>query len=217
MKSTPFLRIRQSLARYQREETGATLVELTIVLPLFLLVFFSLLDFGRMGAEYVMADKATQLAARIAVVRPPACPGVPQTNVRGSVPINTAPPRFGTNCTAASYVCAAQVPVSCSGNPADPTVAEIWAAIAPIMPRTATPANLWFNYTYDPRLGFLGGPYTPVVTVEIRNVNFQFVTPIGGLAAMVAPNAAQLPPATVAFPTMSKSLPGEDLALGTSG
>ena len=200
-----------------RDESGTTLVELAIVLPVFLLLFFGLIDFGRMGAEYVMADKATQLAARLAAVRPAACAGVPNVNLRGTVPINTVPPRFGTNCSAGATICTNPGTITCTGNLANPTVAEIWTATSALMPTTATPANLRFSYAYDPKLGFLGGPYVPVVTVEIQNLNFQFATPLSGLAALAGAGGAPTPGATLPFPPMSVSLPAEDLAQGNNG
>ncbi len=209
--------IRFRLQGLVRDDSGATLVELAIVLPVFLLLFFGLIDFGRMGAEYVMADKATQLAARLAVVRPAACVGVPNANLRGTVPINTVPPRFGAACSAGATICANPGTITCTGNIANPTVAEIWAATSALMPTTATPANLRFSYTYDPKLGFLGGPYVPIVTVEIQNMNFQFATPLSGLAALAGAGSAPTPGPTLPFPPMSVSLPAEDLAQGTNG
>jgi len=205
------------LSRFWHDETGTALVELAFVIPLFLLLFFGLIDFGLMGAQYVMADKAMQIASRIAVVRPAACPGVPATNLRGTVPLNTTPPRFGTNCSAGATVCAATSAPTCLGAAGNATVDEIWAAISPLMPSTATEANLSFTYTFDPNLNFLGGPYVPVVTVEITGLNFNFVTPLGGLAALATNGAGTGPAATVAFPAMSMSLPGEDLNLGENG
>ncbi|MGB2893980.1 MAG: TadE/TadG family type IV pilus assembly protein, partial [Albidovulum sp.] len=77
------------LRRFWADESGTTLVELAFVIPLFLLLFFGLIDFGRMGAEFVMADKAMQIASRIAVVRPAACPGVPASTARGATPVGT--------------------------------------------------------------------------------------------------------------------------------
>lgn len=210
-------RTRHILRQFRRDEDGTTLVELAILIPLFLLIFFSLIDFGRMGAEYVMTDKAMQLASRLAVVRPPACPGVPTFNARGAVPPNTVPPKFGTKCAAGAAICASPAPVTCSGTPGDPTVAEIWTAISPLMPTGSSEANLWFGYAYDPSLGFLGGPYVPLVTVEIRNLNFQFVTPLGGLAALATGGTGTGPGTTLPFPAMSMSLPGEDLDLGENG
>jgi hypothetical protein len=188
---------------------------MAIILPVFLLVFIGLVEFGRMGAEYVMADKALQLAARTAATRPAACPGVPDLNLRGAVPAGTTPPRFGTMCSAGATTCVNPGTFTCTGNLANPTVAEIWAATSVLMPTHATPANLRFSYSFDSNLGFLGGPYVPVVTVEIQNLNFIFTTPLTGLAALVG--AGTVPGATLPFPAMSTSLPAEDLALGESG
>ena len=199
------------------DSAGTTLVELAVVLPLFLLLFFGLIDFGRMGAEYVMAEKAMQRATRIAVVRPPACVGVPNVHQRGAVPNNTTPPRFGTFCRAGNNICASVATTTCSGNVADPTASEIWASISAWMPTSAAVENLSFSYTYDGQLGFLGGPYTPVVTVEIQNLNFQFASPLSGFAALAGSTATNVPGATIPFPSMSVSLPAEDLALGNNG
>lgn len=200
--------------RFIRADNGATLVELAVVLPLFLLIFFGLIDFGRFGAEYVMAEKAMQRAARIAVVRPPACAGVPPTNLRGPVPLNTLPPRFGTKCSAGANICATPTSIICTGSSGDPTVSEIWAAISGWLPRSATEANLSIRYEADPQLGFLGGPYVPIVTVEIQNLNFQFTSPLGGLATLAGASNPAIPGGNVQFPPMSVSLPAEDLANG---
>ncbi len=209
-------RVLHRLAGFWRDETGTTLVELAFVIPLFLLLFFGLIDFGRMGAEYVMADKAMQIATWIAVVRPPACAGVPATNLRGTVPANTTPPRFGTHCSANGWICAAPS-ASCTGTAANPTVNEIWAAVAPLMPAGSSTANLRFRNNFDANLNFLGGPYVPVVTVELVNLNFSFVTPLGNLARLATGNPGAGLAASVPFPAMSMSLPGEDLALGENG
>jgi len=209
-------RVAYSIRKFARDMGGTTLVELAIVLPIFLLIFFGLIDFGRMGAEYVMAEKAMQRAARIAAVRPPACAGVPTAISRGVVAPNTVPPKFGTLCSAGATICANPGTITCTGNAGDPTASEIWASVSGMMPTTATPANLSFTYAFDPALGFLGGPYVPVVTVEIQNLNFQFTSPLGGLAALAGAPGNNLP-GTLQFPTMSVSLPAEDLALGNNG
>ncbi|WP_413872617.1 TadE/TadG family type IV pilus assembly protein [Albidovulum sp.] len=205
------------LRRFWRDETGTALVELAFAIPLFLLLFFGLIDFGRMGAEYVMADKAMQIATRIAVVRPPACPGVPATNLRGTVPAGTVPPRFGTACSAGATICATASAAPCTGVAGNPTVNEIWTAIAPLMPAGSSVANLSFRYDFDPNLNFLGGPYVPVVTVELTNLNFSFVTPLGGLAAVATQGPVSGLSGSLPFPAMSMSLPGEDLNLGENG
>lgn len=205
------------LRRFWADESGTTLVELAFVIPLFLLLFFGLIDFGRMGAEFVMTDKAMQIASRLAVVRPAACAGVPASNTRGATPVGTVPPRFGTPCSAGGTVCAAPATISCAGAAGNATANEIWTAIAPLMPAGSSVANLGFRYEFDPALNFLGGPYVPVVTVELTNLNFAFVTPLGNLAAVARGAVPGGPGWGVPFPAMSMSLPAEDLNLGENG
>lgn len=202
--------------KFLKAEDGSTLVEFAIVTPIFFLLLFGLIDFGRLGFEYVMANKAVQLAARIAVARPPGCPGVPTVNARGAVAVGAVPPFFGTNCRAGATVCLNPGTQTCVGLVSNATVSEIWTQIKPLMPYNAVPANLTFSYSFNSDLGFLGGPYTPMVTVKITNLNFNFVTPLGALAALATGDASSLP-SQLPFPTMSVSLPGEDLALGEAG
>ncbi|MBE9477100.1 MAG: pilus assembly protein, partial [Proteobacteria bacterium] len=156
-------RLKNSICVFAQDETGATLVEFAIVLSIFLFLFFGLIDFGRLGFHYVNAEKAMQVAARVAAVRLPACPGIPSINARGIVAGGTLPPDFGTSCRAGANICVNVGTVSCSGSVANPTASEIWTLIAGALPNDATIANLKFSYTYDNNLGFLGGPYVPVV------------------------------------------------------
>lgn len=210
-------RLKNSICVFAQDETGATLVEFAIVLSIFLFLFFGLIDFGRLGFHYVNAEKAMQVAARVAAVRLPACPGIPSINARGIVAGGTLPPDFGTSCRAGANICVNVGTVSCSGSVANPTASEIWTLIAGALPNDATIANLKFSYTYDNNLGFLGGPYVPVVTVELQNLDFQFVSPLGALAGLAGAMASPTLGADIPFPSMSVSLPAEDLALGGDG
>ncbi len=209
------------LRELRDDEAGATLVEFALTVSLLLLLFFGLIDFGRLSYHWIGAEKATHLAARIAAVRPAICAGVPDTYVRGS----DLTVRFGTNCRSGQGVCSPVATVSCSGTAGHPVVAEIWNRIEPLLPNSASPSNLMFRYSYDPALGFLGGPYIPLVTVELgpdatgAPLQFEFATPLaalGALASGTAPTGSgYMGPIT--FPTMSVSLPGEDLAVGGAG
>jgi hypothetical protein len=215
--------------RFLRDESGTTLVELALVIALFLLLFFAVLDFGRMGSDYVMAEKALQRAVRIAATRPAACAGVPQTNQPGTFLPGATPPRYGTLCRAApGVVCDIPEEITCTGDLSNLTVAEIWwgsdrapggvPGIREILPTNAEPRHLVFRYTADPDLGFLGGPFVPIVTVELRDLEFRFTTPLGRLAGVAgAANAGTLGDNNIPFPTISVSLPGEDLAQGGDG
>jgi len=157
--------------RFKRDESGATLVELAIVLPVFLLIFLGLIDFGRMAFHYVATEKSVQVAVRVAAVRPPACAGVPEFIARGTTTI-TPRPKFGTSCRVGTNICADPGIIQCSGATTNATAEEVWNIVRGAFPNDATIANLSFSYSSDPNLGFLGGPYTPVVTVEIQDLDF---------------------------------------------
>lgn len=201
--------IRGRMLAFHREDRGAALVELAVVVPIMLLLIFGLIDFSRMGFSYVMAGKATDRAVRIAVVNPPACVGVPEFNERGSS--DNSGYKSGTSCSISGGLCADPGKISCTATLTNPTAASVWADVRGLMPTNATEANLQFNYEFNSDLGFLGGPYTPIVTVEIQNLDFEFVTPLGLLAGLAGATGQESLGSDFAFPSMSASLPGEAL------
>jgi Flp pilus assembly pilin Flp len=207
------LSLRHRIRAFWSDEGGANLVEFSLVVTLFLFLLLAMIDFGRIGHAWVSANKATQLAARIAAVRPPACPGVPTMNVRG--PSVTAP-AFGALCRAGSGVCANPGTFQCQGVATNPTAQEIFTAVRPLVPAGTTIGQMRYTYSFDPDLGFLGGPYVPMVTVEFTNVNFIFISQLGAFVTAMTGDQSTLG-AALPMPGMSVSLPAEDLALGTDG
>lgn len=224
---------RQGLISRLRDESGAAMVEFAVVAALFFLLFFSVLDFGRLLYTVVHAEKAAQIASRIASTRAIAClpSGTP-------LPVNTRPAgaltveRSGTSCDVGTDICRS-VSLSCGSidrtgvasfdgpalihsalDPNHPTVVEIWNTIEPFMPPGTDSSVLNFRYDYDPTLGFLGGPYTPMVTVEFDLPDFEFVAPIGGLVTLAAGGGTGGTNGDVAYPSFSVSLPAEDLTTG---
>ncbi len=187
-------------------------MEFALVVTLFLFLLLGIIDFGRIGHMWVGANKATQLAARLAAVRPPACPGVPQFNVRGTA---LSPPAFGALCRAGSDICLPAPVVACQGVATNATALEIYTAIRPLAP-TTTIDQMRYTYAFDPNLGFLGGPYVPMVTVEFTGVNFTFISQLRFfVTALTGQNSTLGTPLNM--PGMSVSLPAEDLALGMDG
>jgi Flp pilus assembly pilin Flp len=204
---------RRRLRAFWADESGANLVEFSLVITLFLFLLLAIIDFGRIGHAWVSANKATQLAARLAAVRPPACAGVPALNVRGTGTLN---PDFGALCRAGTGVCANPGTRQCQGDAANATALEIFTAVRPLVPAGTTINQMRFTYSFDPDLGFLGGPYVPMVTVEFTDVNFIFVSQLGAFVTALTSDNSTLG-ATLRMPGMSVSLPAEDLALGTEG
>lgn len=207
---------RQAFRRFLAREDGATLVEMAFAIPLFLLLFFGMIDYGRMSFHYVTVEKSLHVAARIAAVRPPACAGVPEFIGRGTSTA-TPPADFGTSCGAAPNICADPGLITCAGAATNATASEIWNIVSGAFPNDATVANLSFQYASDQNLGFLGGPYVPVVTVEVQNLGFEFVSPLGALVGLTGGTAPAGLGADINFPSLSVSMPGEDLALGDEG
>lgn len=204
------------LTRFARDETGATMVEFAMVLALLLLIIFGLIDFGRLAFHIVTAERSMQIAARVAAVRPPACAGVPSIHRRSASASST--PEFGTNCNAGSDICADVGTITCNGDSGNDTAWEIWRLVQGSLPVDADISALRFSYAFDPDLGFLGGPYVPMVTVELDNVTFEFISPLSALAALAGATATSTEiDADITLPSMSVSLPGEDLAMGETG
>lgn len=202
--------------RFAADTSGTTLVELAIVIPTLLLLVLGTIEIGRLGYTAAMAQKATELAVRTAAVRPAVCADVPQTIEPVIVDASEDPPRFGTLCRGNNACAAPATPEAiCTLAENNTSADEIWQTIAPLLPPTATRANVQMRYTFDPDLGFLGGPYTPIVTVELVDFEFRFITPLGDLADLATGGPASEIPRAITFPNMSASLPAEDLDQGT--
>jgi Flp pilus assembly pilin Flp len=206
--------LRDALARFRRAEDGASLVEFSLVVLLFLFLLFAIIDFGRLANALVGANKATQIAARIATVRPPACPGVPAMNTRPASGATAV--TFGTLCRFGTGTCNDPGEFSCTGDAANATANEIFTAVVPLLPPGTEIDNLRFRYSYDQNLGFLGGPYVPMVTVELEDVDFIFVSQLGQFVRFLTGNNSNLG-SDLDILGVSVSLPGEDLAQGTGG
>ena len=201
---------------FTRNQSGGVLVEFGLVLSLFLLLFFGMIDFGRIGFSYVMANKATERAVRIAVVRSSACGVLPEVNDRGVIDETTEGVNFGQSCSSIEGLCFSAETVSCKGSAENATASEIWNEISALMPGNAGIENLEFSYRFDDQIGYLGGPYTPVVTVEVVDLNFEFVSPLGSLATLAGATGVGSLGEDYVFPSMSSSLPAEDLQQGES-
>ena len=189
------------------------LVEFAIVLPLFLILLFAVIDFGQIYLRWILAEKATQLATRVAVVRPPVCAGVPTFNDRAFGLPKDLP--FGTSCAASPGLCADPGTISCTGASAlAGTYDDIIANIGRFIPPAAGPENLRLTYSFAD-LGFLGGPYVPLVTVElVGDIEVPFITPLGRLLQAFYGGTGLDNPS---MPSMRATLPAEDLTEGGPG
>jgi hypothetical protein len=189
--------IKRNVLRFAGDEAGAAMVEFAMVVGVFFFIFFQIINFGIFASNHLMAEKSTQIATRIATVRPAACSGVPDRYARGTA---SPAPRFGTSCGAVPNACSIPVTTSCDGSDSNATASEIWARIGPTLPGGTTISDLKFIYAADPNLGYLGGPYVPRVTVELNLPAFQLFTT-----------------GQPQYRVFSITSPGEDLAAGING
>jgi hypothetical protein len=103
---------------------------------------------------------------------------------------------------------------TCAGVAGNPVVDEIFAIVQPLLPNDATPANLEFQYE-STGLGFLGGPYVPMTSVRLQNLQHEFILPLGQLFAPWGGGAGGS--GAVALSPLTAAMPGEDLNVGTGG
>ncbi len=202
------------LREFRRDSSGSVLVEFAIVLPLFLILLFAIIDFGQIYLHWILAEKATHLAVRLAVVRPPLCAGVPTFNDRASTASLVLP--FGSSCAADSGLCADPDPITCSGATAiSDGFDDIIGRVGSFLPAGIQAEDIQLTYS-SAKLGFLGGPYVPMVSVELNDdVEVPFITPLGPLLQAFYGGGPGLD--NPSMPTMRATLPAEDLIEGGPG
>ncbi len=61
--------LRRLLRRFRETETGQALVEFTMILPLFVLLFMSMVEFGRAFHTWLLITNAAREGARVAAVQ----------------------------------------------------------------------------------------------------------------------------------------------------
>jgi len=193
-------RVPQILNAISRNESGATLAEFALVLPVFLLLIFGAIEGGMLMWQFQQGEIAAKRAVRIAVTRQ-----LMTANAMGDCGPSTP------TTTPAGTLCA-QIPdtsvwATCKGNGSGgsvcgPGVARVALEISRFYP-AVKPENINIQLSGG-NLGFMGlGHPTPIVSVSFTSVNYQFAV-IGAF-----PGLNQL--ANFAMPKMTASAPAEDV------
>ena len=185
-----------------RDERGISSVEFVIVVILFFMLCFGVIDFARAMGEWNAAAKATQRGARFAVVNDVVAqqiddiktdPAFDVFNPGDTIPAGT--PKTGPfRCT---------LTTGCNNVLGKINVAAFTAIVTAMQARydRIQPQNVVITYEHA-GLGFYGSPIgpwiDPLVTIELQNMQFEFITP--GLNGILT---IDIPP----FPT---SLTAED-------
>jgi Flp pilus assembly protein TadG len=190
----------RSWLRLFRDQTGATMVEYTLVFTLMMLLTFGLVEFGVVFYQYNAAEKATQIGARYIATRGPVL-----TGVGDCAPASTSSYSAGTYCsnvsgaTGAIATCNANAP---SGNCQAAVLTALVAKMQQYAPNIQA-QNVQVIYR-GVGLGFVGrGAPVPMVTVRLTGMTYSYIT----LNALLG-----LPP--LAMPSFDASIVGEDLNEG---
>ena len=205
-----------------RDQRGAVMVEVTIVLSLTLVLVMGGIDFLLLFYQWNAAAKAVQIGARLAAVSDPVASGLNDLSravVSVSVPPGAAMPKFIVTCDGRTATCICNDVRACRGVKGYDRAAMNtivfgrgnWSCydaksagevgMCDVFSRI-TPANVKIVYAQT-GLGYVGRPGGPMptITVSIQNLPFQFYF-LGGLIGF-----RNLP-----IPASTTSITAEDLS-----
>ena len=191
--------INQWLRAFRHRQHGASAAEFAMVVMVFVVFTFAIVDFGRLLWTWTQAAKATQLGARAAVVNNIVATGLQDFD--GLV--------CGGNGLPVPVACLAGNPTVCTNaacNFYGPVDAAAFTTILTPMQGIfgqIQPTNVVVEYEHI-GLGYIGNPFggdiVPMVTVRLQNMVFEFITP--GFSGLVNIN----------MPGFATTLTGEDFA-----
>jgi Flp pilus assembly protein TadG len=118
-RRTKLLRIRHLIARLAKGTDGSSMIELAIILPTFMLLFVTAVDFG--GAYFIAIEvsAAAQAGALYGVQNPTDLAGMREASVGDatSLPNLTATATYGCECSdGSSVVASCGTPPTCTYN-----------------------------------------------------------------------------------------------------
>jgi hypothetical protein len=210
------------LNRLLRDQRGAVMVEVTIMLSLTLVLVMGGIDFLLLFYQWNAAAKAVQIGARLAAVSDPVASGLNDLSravVSVSVPPGAAMPKFIVTCDGRTATCTCNSGRACRGVKSYDRAAMSTivfgrgrsscsdarsageVGMCDIFPRI-TPANVKIVYAQT-GLGYAGRPGGPMptITVSIQSLPFQFYF-LGGLIGF----------RNLQIPASTTSITAEDLS-----
>lgn len=169
---------RETLRRFRRDETGATLIEGMIAVPVVLLVITAMIEFSYAVWQWNQTVKAVQLGARLAAVSTPVPPNLDtlSSDFLGIDQGNAVPANYlAVTCGAGATACAADELnrlVRGSDGVCNPFYGNTVPGVCDFNP-SIQPENIRITY-HRSFLGYVGRPAGPVatVTLEVRDLKF---------------------------------------------
>ena len=207
---------------FLRDQHGAVMVEVTIMLSITLILVFGAIDFLLLFYQWNAAAKAVQIGARLAAVSDPVASGLNRTSqavVGASVAPGAAMPNFVVTCDGRTATCTCNGVNACRGikgydgaamntivfgrgsSSCSDAKSGDGVGMCDIFSRI-TPTNVKIVYAQT-GLGYAGRPGgpTPTITVSLQHLPFQFFF----LRGLMGFHDLQIPASTV-------SLTAEDLS-----
>jgi hypothetical protein len=216
------MRSNQLAARLWRDTVGSVLVEYAVVFPLFMLVALVTVDVTSMLYEWALANKATYVGARAAVVSNPVARNIiegrllynpSQLKQMGQYCFDFATGKGNGNCPAPS------IKVDCTSAECTPDTfgfdssaftndngTGFFDRMKTVFPRLE-PSNVTISYQLNGS-GYVGRPGgLPMnVTVSVQNVTHQFYF-VTGIMSLFGGKFASTP----AIPAFATTLTSEDM------
>jgi Flp pilus assembly protein TadG len=209
--------LRRLPGRLLRESTGATLVEFTLIAPLFFILTFGIVEFGNALFQWNQAAKAAELGARLATVSDPVW--TPLSTLNGTENGNSSAlagaawpttDNYGVSCSGQSGTCTAisgtaglvGQAATFSATALNNIVygrgqtscgtygADAFPGMCDLFHRIR-PANVIVEYRYS-GLGYVSRPEGPIPTVVVKltGLTYQFIALKGflGFAPLTLPD-----------------------------
>lgn len=202
---------RRIIRRTIRDEQGASAVEFALLVPVMLLIFFTILDVAAYAFAINLGEKSTQMGARLAVVTDSVDSAMEDFEFVGQT-VGGVTYTQGDRIQASALGVETCTTSGCTCTPACPWTAShdsaafnrILARVQRIYPRV-TAANLVIEYRGS-GLGYAGDPagmdIAPLTTVKLQNMTYP-------------PMALSVFKVAVKLPSFTYSLTAED-ASGTA-
>lgn len=187
--------------RHTKHQRGAALVEMAIVILVFLMLVFGVIEFARAIFEWSRLVEATRAGARYAIVNDPACDiyGTTEGDVCDGGPLDcdSTDPLERTRVVTVAGNCT--IPGSYTIDDADCAIVESMRHMQPLIASSAG-ANVQISYTCSDAGYSELENNIPVITLSTSGVDFIFVVP-----SLLGVDA------TVTMPPFETTRTGEDL------
>lgn len=205
------------LTRLWRDRSGISLTEGIIAFPVIFLAVCAFIELGVALFQYNQTAKAVQVGARLAAVSDPLISLAPMVARYGTAQAGTAVPddNFSISCGAGAAACVPARLNRLVGGTNTSCNARLETGVMGMCDVNPLIRSGNVRVTYQSTgLGYVGRPYSPVVSVRVELVNLKFDFFL--LGALLGLNNLSIPSQAVTVTSEDLSTPPLGLASGGS-